>query len=124
MAPGKYTATITYAGNGNYNPTTKTAEITVNKANTIITAPDITVNCGDPNGKLVATITNVYGKALAVNVDVSLNGETFTLRADSNGRISIPTENLALGSYTATISYKGNGNYNPTSTTANVIVNQ
>ena len=122
LAPGSYVATISYKGNGNYNPSSATANVVVIKADTVIVASDVSVVYRDPSGELVATITNVYGKALAVNVDVSLNGETYIVKADSKGQISIPIGVLAPGSYVATISYKGNMNYNPTTITTNVIV--
>ena len=94
------------------------------KEDTFISAPDVSVVCGDASGKLVATVTSVYGDALVVDVDVNFNGEDYTLRTDSEGRISIPTSSLVPGSYVATISYKGNGTYNPSSATANVVVNK
>ena len=122
LASGTYTATITYNGNGNYNPTSTTATVTVTKVDTVITAPDVTVESGDPDGKLVATLTNAYGKALGVYVTYNLDGADYTVRADSKGQISIPTKDLDPGSYTTVITYFGNGNYNPTTTTANIAV--
>ena len=41
---------------------------------------------------------------------------------DSNGQASGSTADLAPGTYTATISYKGSGNYKASSTTASIKV--
>ena len=122
LTPGTYTATISYKGSSNYNAATTTAKVTVTKAATIISAPDVSVKYKDPNGKLVSTITNEHGKPLVVNLNVDLNGKTYTVKTDSNGQASVSTSDLAPGSYTAAISYKGSGNYKAASTTAKITV--
>jgi len=124
LKPGTYTATISYKGSSNYKATSTTAKVTVTKSATVISAPDVSVSYGDPNGKLVSTITNEHGKPLVVNLNVDLNGKTFTAKTDSNGQISVSTADLAPGTYTATISYKGSSNYKATSTTAKITVKQ
>ena len=120
---GTYTATISYKGSGNYKAASTTAKVTVTKAATIITAPDVTVAYNDPNGKLVSTIVNEHGKPLVVTMNVNLNGKTYSVKSDSNGQISVPTADLAPGTYTAAISYKGSSNYKASSATANIQVN-
>ena len=124
LTPRTYTATISYKGSNNYKATTTTAKVTVIKSTTVISAPDVSVAYKDPNGKLVSTITNEHGKPLVVTLNVNLNGKTFTAKTDSNGQISVSTADLAPGTYTATISYKGSNNYEATSTTANITVKQ
>jgi len=122
LTPGTYTATISYKGSANYKASSTTAKVTVTKAGTIITAPDVSVACGDPNGKLVSTITNEHGKPLVVNLNVELNGKTYKVKSDSNGQISVSTADLAPGTYEAAISYNGSSNYKASSTTANIQV--
>ncbi|WP_407423119.1 Ig-like domain repeat protein [Methanobrevibacter sp.] len=124
LTPGTYTATISYKGSSNYKATTTTAKVTVTKSATVISAQDVSVKYKDPNGKLVSTITNEHGKPLVVNLNVDLNGKTYTAKTDSNGQISVSTADLAPGTYTATISYKGSNNYKATSTTAKITVKQ
>ena len=124
LTPGTYTATISYKGSSNYKASTTTAKVTVTKSATVISAPDVSVSYGDSNGKLVSTITNEHGKPLVVNLNVDLNGKTYTAKTDSNGQISVSTADLAPGTYTAAISYKGSSNYKATSTTAKIVVKQ
>ena len=74
------------------------------------------------DGKLIATLTNEFGNAISTNVYVTLDGVTTKYTTDSNGQIRIKTENLSKGTHQATITYKGNNNYNPTTTIANITV--
>ena len=117
-----YTATISYKGSSNYKASSATALVTVTKAATILTAPDVTVAYNDPDGKMVSTIVNEHGKPLVVTLNVDLNGKTYSAKTDSNGQMSVSTADLAPGTYTAKISYKGSSNYKASSTTANIQV--
>ena len=124
LAPGEYTATATYKGNSKYNPSTTTAKVTVtDKLVSVVSAEDVTVRCGDANGKLIATLTNAEGTPLSANIVISLNGVSYSLKTNSKGQASVSTKDLAIGEYTATITYKGNSKYAPSTTTAKVIVN-
>jgi len=122
VTPGTYNAKISYKGSNNYEGFTTTAKVVVTKSDTIISAPDVSVAYGDPDGKLVSTIVNEHGKPLVVNMKVELDGKTYSARSDSNGQINVSTADLAPGSYAAKISYKGSSNYNSASTTANITV--
>ncbi|WP_303737791.1 Ig-like domain repeat protein, partial [Methanobrevibacter millerae] len=122
VTPGTYNAKISYKGSNNYEGFTTTAKVVVTKSDTIISAPDVSVAYGDPDGKLVSTIFNEHGKPLVVNMKVELDGKTYSARSDSNGQINVSTADLAPGSYAAKISYKGSSNYNSASTTANITV--
>jgi len=122
VTPGTYNAKISYKGSNNYQGFTTTAKVVVTKSDTIISAPDVSVASGDPDGKLVSTIVNEHGKPLVVTMKVELDGKTYSARSDSNGQINVSTADLAPGSYVAKISYKGSSNYNSASTTANITV--
>jgi hypothetical protein len=122
LAPGEYTAAISFKGSKNYAASTSSAKVTVTKAGTVISVQDVSVAQGDSNGKLTATVTNEHGKPLVVNVKVNLNGKTSTVKSDSNGQISVPTKDLASCTYTATLSYNGSANYNASTATAQVTV--
>ncbi len=124
LAPGEYTATITYKGNSKYNPSSATAKVTVtDKLVSVVSADDVTVRCGDANDKLIATLTNAEGIPLSANIVISLNGVDYAMKTNSKGQASVSTKDLAVGEYTATITYKGNSKYAPSSTTAKVVVN-
>ena len=122
LTPGKYAATISYNGSEYYEDSTATAWVTVTKAETVISAPDVNIAYKDPDAELVATITNEHGKTLVVDLNVELNGKTYKVKTDSNGQASISLSTLKPGNYAATISYKGSGNYKGSTATALVTV--
>ena len=104
------TATVSYAGNAKYNP----SSVTVNtKANIIISAV-----YDSENNELVATLTNGdTGKAVtSATVQVNINGATTTAKTDTKGQAKISTVGLPLGTNTATFLYAGNSKYNPANT--------
>ena len=116
---GKYTATISYAGNSKYNPASTSIDVDV-KTKVIVT--DI---YGDSD-KLVASLTNgETGNPIAnANMVVEINGVSTTVKSNSKGKISVDTSDLGLDSYDVTISYPGNSKYNPSSATAAIDLNK
>ena len=122
LAPNTYIATISYAGNDDYKSSSTTAKVTVNKLTSVVSADDVTVKYGDANGKFIATLTNAEGTPLSANIVINLNGVNYSLKTNSNGQASVSTKDLKAGEYPATVTYKGNSKYAPSSTTANVII--
>ena len=124
LAVGNYIATISYAGNNKYNPSTATAKVIVGKGNVEISAENVYVTYLD-DGELVATLINVQGKVLSGDIVlVNLNGVDYALKTDSKGQVKVSTSDLTPKTYVATISYAGNSKYNPSSVTANVVVSK
>ena len=119
LPSGTYTATISYAGNSKYKSSKTTVDIATSKVDSSISAV-----YDEANKLITATLTNVAtGKAIAnINVKVSFNGETNTLKTNTKGQVKVSTEGLTLGTYPATFSYAGNSKYNPASTSINVEV--
>ena len=123
LVPGEYNAIISYRGSSNYKASNVTVLVNVTKAATVISALDVSVAYNDPSGELVATIVNEHGTSIVANLNINLNGETYTAKTDSKGKLSVSTADLPPGNYIATISYNGSGNYTASSTTANIKVN-
>ena len=122
LAPNTYKATISYAGNDDYKASSTTAKVTVNKLTSVVSADDVTVKYGDANGKFIATLTNAEGTPLSANIVINLNGVNYALKTNSNGQASVSTKDLKAGEYPATVTYKGNSKYAPSSTTAKVTI--
>ena len=123
LTPGNYTAVIAFEDI--YPGAVITANVVVTKADTVVDAENVTVQYKETDGKLVVTLTNVYGTPLnGANVVVNLNGEDYALKTNSKGQVKVSTVDLPIGEYIATISYAGNSKYNPSNTTANVVVNK
>ena len=121
VSTGNYssgTATISYAGNAKYNPASTSIDFAI-KTDMVISAV-----YDEASYEIVAFLTNnATGKAVAnANVVVDINGETTTVKSNSNGKVIVSTADLPLGTYAATISYAGNIKYNPASTTIDIAV--
>ena len=115
LKTGTYTAIITYAGNTKYNPASTNITFSTKIDTTISAVYDAA------NSEIIATLTNAEGKALSsANVKVNFNGETTTVKTNTNGQVKISTAGLPLGTYPATFSYAGNSKYNAASTSINV----
>ena len=110
---GKYTLQVTTIADDNYNPVTKTANITVNKLKTALSGKSI-ATVYNVNKNLVITLKDSKGNALnGVNITVQLkDAKTYTTK---NGQIKVSTKGLAPNTYTAKITFKGNTNYEKTS---------
>ena len=91
------------------------ATITIIKANSTLTVPDITFDYGS-TGSAAATFTNAIGIIAEVTdhseANITVNGNVITI------------SNLGVGNYTLTVSTITTGNYNNVTKTANITVNK
>ncbi|WP_405303374.1 C1 family peptidase, partial [Methanobrevibacter sp.] len=115
LAPGTYTAEISYAGDDAFNPSKTLLDISF-KANTAISL----VYEGTAR-MLVATLTNnATGDSVkGANVVFTIKTKSYNVKTDLNGQAKLITLNLGLGENTATATYNGNVKYNPSTTTIN-----
>ena len=100
------------------------SQVVIERAATEIEAEDVTVEYGDSEGKLVATLVDDYGNPLPhAGVNIALAGVDYALKANTKGQVELSLAELLPGNYTATISYKGNSKkFYGTSTDVNVLV--
>ena len=124
LTNGNYDYTITYSGDNKYSSFTKSASITMNNIiPTTITASAVTTVYN--GGKyLVATLTDSQGNPISgVAVTIKLSkGKTATPTTDKNGQVKFSTNGLAPKTYTATISFDGNANYDKSTKSVKVTV--
>ena len=122
LVPDTYIATISYKGNGKYDPSDNVAVVSVNKMNTRISAYDVRYTYGDV-GVLTATLTDVNGNPICdSDVVIVLNKVKYRRTTDSNGQVNLSISGLSVNSYAAHIIYYGDGNYNPCDVTVSVLV--
>jgi len=114
---------LSYGGNGIYQPSTNTASFTVSKANTSITAvpgsattypstPTITGSVLPNPGTLTWTFT------LTGNSVPDLSG---TINSSGNYSFVAPSGNA--GTYSGTVAFPGNANYNASSSSVSYTIN-
>ena len=121
LSAGNYILNVTTIVDGNHNSVTKTANITVNKIKTELSANAV-VTVYNVNKYLVITLKDVYGNPLkGVGISVDLNGaKTYT--TDANGQVKVSTKGLAPKTYTAKVTFNGNINYEKSAKNVKVTV--
>ena len=120
LAPGTYTATVSYGGYNKYYPSKDSVKFII-KANTTVSA-----DYNKDAKELVATLTNdATGQPIkGFTLRVKLDGVTYKLVTDANGQVKLSTADLAQGTYTATVTFNGGTKYNPSSTSIQVITSK
>ncbi|MEE0025463.1 Ig-like domain repeat protein, partial [Methanobrevibacter sp.] len=108
IAPGKYSAKLSYSGDSKYNSKDVTANVNVESADPvdysiIVSAKDI--NVGD---KAVITVT--LPSDATGSVSIVVNGKTYTASVNK-GRATLDVSGLAKGTYAVTASYAGDSKY-------------
>ena len=123
LLPGKYTADITYAGDNNYLSSSASANVFIKKIATSLIANDIRFDYGD-SANLVVLLNDGKNHALeAKSIAITLNGKTYTLTTDKQGRATLPVD-LIPGKYVAKIQFKEDNIYLASSISSNVVVNK
>src|SRR5207249_764246 len=116
LSVGSHSITATYSGSANFLTSTGSLTQTVNKANTTTTV----TNTPNPSffGQSVtfsATVVSSTGVTTDGTVtfkegNISL-GDPVTVNSD--GKASLSTSSLGVGSHTISAQYSGSGNFNP-----------
>ena len=109
-----YYAEIIYAGEDNIDGITKTVKVVVKKATPKLTAAKKTFKVKDKTKKYVVTLkTNknkVYKKQ---KITIKVNGKTYKATTNTKGQATFKLTKLTKkGTFTATVTYSGNSNFN------------
>ena len=121
---GTYNVIANYNGGYNYKNSTDSAKVTVVKSvqkSTNLNALSIEYKYGESKA-IEATLKDNDGNPV-FNVDVTLtiNGNSYTLKTDKNGFVSFDV-NLAVGDYLAKFEFAGTNSFTKSSTSATVKV--
>ena len=112
---GTYTLTVTTIPDKNHNPVTKTANITVNKVNTIIGANDLEMAFGDKT-KLLYLLVPEYAEG---NITFSSSNPDVA-NVSTIGEVT----GVSAGTANITITFEGNKNYEKTTKTIKIKVDK
>jgi hypothetical protein len=116
LAPKKYTAKITFAGDSSYVKSTGSAKVTVNKAKPKLTAKKKSFKVKKAK-KYTITLKTDKKKALKkskVTLTVKVKGKKvkITKKTNAKGKATFNLKKLnKKGKYTATVKFAGNKNY-------------
>ena len=116
LPAGSYTLSVTTAATANYNSTTKTARITVNKANPLVEVSNVEFYYG-ASGNAVVSITAIGEIALKTPVIVDHPEAIISL----SGNV-ITVSGLKIGTYTLSLTTEANANYSSVTATSGVTV--
>ncbi|MBQ2831108.1 Ig-like domain repeat protein [Methanobrevibacter sp.] len=107
---GNHTVEIAYSGDDKYKSASKNTTVNIAKDSTKLTADDVTATY-KVDKYLVITLTDSKGNPLTnatVTVELSV-AKNYT--TDENGQVKVKVSNMLPKTYTAKISFAGNGNY-------------
>ncbi|MEE1150249.1 MAG: Ig-like domain-containing protein, partial [Methanobrevibacter sp.] len=106
LAPGNYTAAITYSGDDQYDNVTLTKEVSVasNVPDNAFTIPD-TAKDGEPLTYSINLPSDAKGY-----LEVDVDGKKYVAPLE-NGSASISVPGLSAGDHNVTVSYTGDGKY-------------
>lgn len=127
LNPGEYTVDVTYNGNDEFNPVSKSIKFKVSSSSlaSVLTASKITTTYGTAKN-LVITLKDAKGNILAGRkVTVVLNSKNYeaTVASDGEAIVTVPA-NLVPKTYTATVTYAGEKNIQGKTINVNVVVNK
>ncbi len=121
LKPGQYNYTIRFEENSLYNQANTTASVKVNKADTVLTADNISMTFKDGTN-YTARLADTNGNAIAgIIVKVNNTLATYKYKTDADGYIRVPI-NLKLGEYAFTAFIEGSDIYNPCNVTSTVVI--
>lgn len=120
---GVYELEIIPIADASYEAIVTKVNITVNKVKTNLMANQITLVYGD-RGNMVITLKDTNGNSLDNRqISVKLNNKEYNVVTDCDGKASLTVpDNLTAKSYTASITFDGDKNYNQTALSVNVVV--
>ena len=114
LYPKTYNAMITYEGSDNFNGSTGSANVTVNKITSSIIAKSPTFKLNQNIKKYTITLKYLSGKLLAnKKVTLNFNGKTYTVKTNNKGQgVFKIYKHLKKGVYNAVITVPENSYYN------------
>jgi hypothetical protein len=124
LAPKDYVATITFAGNTNYEKTTTTVKFTIKKATPKLTAAKKTFKKSVKTKKYTAILKDSAKKPISkVKVTLKVKGKKYTAKTNSKGKVTFKITNLKKkGTYTVTVKFAGNSYYNAKSAKPKIVI--
>ncbi len=125
LAPKAYTAKVTFNGNTKYAKSTKDIKVTVKKATPKMKAKKKTFKRTVKTKKYTIVLKDNTGKAMKkVKVTLKIKGKkTITVKTNNKGKATFKIKKLfKKGKYKATVTYKGNKNYNKVTKKVKIVI--
>ncbi|MGN0094058.1 MAG: hypothetical protein ACI37V_06370, partial [Methanobrevibacter sp.] len=124
-----YTVSIYFAGDNDYNGVLTTSKLTINKKPTTLTIAGTNSLKVNAYRTLTFTLKGVkttnskkYVNAAGKTLKVTVNGKTYTLKTDKNGKATLKVKFTKTGTYTIKTVFKGDITFAAKTTTAKITV--
>ena len=116
LAVKTHTATITFAGDNDYEKSTATSKVVVKKAASKITASKKTFKAKTKVKKYTITLKSGKKAIKKVKITLKIKGKTYKATTNAKGKATFKINKLTKkGKHTAVIKFKGNKNYKASS---------
>ena len=124
LSPKTYTATIKFAGDGNYNGASTTVKFIVKKATPKMIASKKTFKLKVKTKKYDITLKDNNGKAIKkAKVTIKINGKTYKATTNAKGKATFKITKLTKkGTFKATVKFASNSYYNAISKNVKITV--
>ena len=107
-----YTVSIKFAGDSVYAASTVSAKVKLNKEKTKITAPKKTFKRTAKTKKVVITLKNSKGKAVAKKkITLTVNKKKYTVKTNSKGKATFKVKLTKKGTFKYTVKFAGDTQY-------------
>ena len=111
LKPGTYDALINFAGNTHYQSSSWVTKLIVEKDSVDAFVSTKKMDYGGPLDFVIVSGESPGYHLSGIKVSVNINGISKTFTTDKDGSVYFPTKGLVPKTYTATISFGGNGLY-------------
>ena len=124
LVPKSYTASISFAGDDDYNKASTTANVVVGKATPKLTAKAKTFKKSVKTKKYTVTLKTNLNKVMKnVKVTIKVNKKTYSAKTNSKGVATFKITKLTKkGTFTATVKFVGNKNFKATTKKVKIVV--
>ena len=107
-----YTVAIKFAGDNVYAASTVSAKVKLNKEKTKVTAPKKTFKRAKKVKKVVITLKNSKGKAVAKKkITLTVNKKKYTAKTNKKGKATIKVKLTKKGTFKYTVKFAGDTQY-------------
>ena len=122
LPAGTYTVKAEFKGDNNYNPSSVSNTVIIRGQDTRMEGTEINMTEGDGTVYQCAVYTVPDNNRVYDNVNITINGRTYTRTADNEGLYKLNL-NLPVGNYHVKAEFYGNSEYNASSVENNIVIN-
>ena len=124
LAPNTYAASITFAGDSNYDSSVSASKVVVTKAVPKLVAPKKTYKVGTKTKKCTVSLKTNKNKPMKGKlVTLKVNKKTYKVKTNAKGKATFKITNLnKKGTFTSVVKFAGNNYYTAKTVKQKIVV--